>query len=83
MKFNPIQKALTGIALPMIISFTAVMANDPGSSPSISPDVEDAWATTYQTLSSVMIEGADYGAPTLPVTTKQPWWRSLKEMWAT
>jgi len=37
MKFNPIQKALTGIALLMIISFTAVMANDPGSSPSISP----------------------------------------------
>lgn len=47
------------------------------------PDVEDAWATTYKTLSSVMIEGADYGAPTLPVATKQPWWRSLKEMWAT
>ncbi len=41
-------------------------------------EVTDAWATTYQTVSSVMIDGAQYGSETVEAPpAKVPWWRSM------
>ena len=43
------------------------------------PAVEDAWSSTYSTLSSVMIDGAEYTkeAAANSLTPKKPWWKSI------
>lgn len=43
------------------------------------PAVEDAWSSTYSTLSSVMIDGAEYSQKTVASTQtpKKPWWKSI------
>lgn len=41
-------------------------------------DVKEAWTVTYTTLAGVMIEGAEYSAPTATIETKKPsWFQSL------
>ena len=42
--------------------------------------VQDAWGTTYNTLSAVMIEGADYGAMEAEKTAEKKSW--IKSMFA-
>lgn len=43
------------------------------------PAVEDAWSSTYATLSSVMIDGAEYSVKPAAMThsAKKPWWKSI------
>lgn len=50
-----------------------------GLGEAFTPAVKDAWATTYDTLSSVMIEGAEYGDAISEVVAIKsvPWWRSM------
>ena len=45
------------------------------------PAVEDAWTSTYSTLSSVMIDGAQYSqvsdAEQSTQVSEKPWWKSI------
>ena len=44
-----------------------------------SPAVEDAWSSTYTSLSAVMIDGADYSQEPVAAihTPKRSWWKSF------
>ena len=50
-----------------------------GLGDSYTPAVEDAWSSTYATLSSVMIDGAEYSQKPAAMTpvAKKPWWKSI------
>ena len=45
-----------------------------GLGEAFTPEVKEAWAVTYSTVASVMIEGAEYGAS---APAKAPWWKSM------